>query len=80
MDSPDWKEHRMPLTLSDGPEVRSRPAATIDIRTVRSRARPGVDRLVPRRAGGARASSPSLDVVEEWGLQSFPASDPPANW
>ncbi|MBN1092876.1 hypothetical protein JKP75_10080 [Blastococcus sp. TML/M2B] len=20
------------------------------------------------------------DVVEEWGLQSFPASDPPANW
>jgi hypothetical protein len=20
------------------------------------------------------------DWVEEWGLQSFPASDPPANW
>jgi hypothetical protein len=20
------------------------------------------------------------DRVEEWGLQSFPASDPPANW
>jgi len=20
------------------------------------------------------------DVVHEWGLQSFPASDPPANW
>ena len=20
------------------------------------------------------------DIVEEWGLQSFPASDPPANW
>jgi hypothetical protein len=20
------------------------------------------------------------DMVEEWGLQSFPASDPPANW
>ena len=22
----------------------------------------------------------SHDIVEEWGLQSFPASDPPANW
>jgi hypothetical protein len=20
------------------------------------------------------------DIVEEWGVQSFPASDPPANW
>lgn len=20
------------------------------------------------------------DIVEEWGFQSFPASDPPANW
>ncbi|MEO6604169.1 MAG: hypothetical protein ABIN55_01020 [Aeromicrobium sp.] len=20
------------------------------------------------------------DIVDEWGIQSFPASDPPANW
>jgi hypothetical protein len=21
-----------------------------------------------------------VDIVEQWGLDSFPASDPPANW
>jgi hypothetical protein len=36
-----------------------------------------LDRRPPRRAVPA---APAWDVVEEWGLQSFPASDPPANW
>ena len=25
-------------------------------------------------------SNEGLDIVYEWGIQSFPASDPPANW
>jgi hypothetical protein len=27
-----------------------------------------------------RQRRPRWDIVEEWGMQSFPASDPPANW
>ena len=41
-----------------------------------------------RSAPGAEMDSPSRysrrgyewDVVDEWGAQSFPASDPPSNW
>ena len=29
-------------------------------------------------AAAPAASRP--DIVEEWGMQSFPASDPPSNW
>jgi hypothetical protein len=41
--------------------------------------------LVPSRAvtaaqQGAEPVSIIDDIVDEWGRQSFPASDPPSNW
>ena len=75
----------MTLTLSDSPRVRSRQAATIAFQAAAavgtpSRTRTDVDGLAPGPTGKTKATRPSIDIVEEWGLQSFPASDPPTNW
>jgi hypothetical protein len=34
----------------------------------------------PGPATQRTATDVTPDIVEEWGRQSFPASDPPANW
>ena len=73
----------MTLTLPRRPAVRSGPVATPEVppapAEVLGRTRTTVDGLVAGQAGNAR-TEPLIDIVEEWGLQSFPASDPPTNW
>ncbi|WP_448624949.1 hypothetical protein [Geodermatophilus sp. URMC 64] len=60
------------------PEMRSPAARAPAIQTVEpARVRPE-DVGVPVDEGAA--SSPPIDIVDQWGMQSFPASDPPANW
>jgi hypothetical protein len=58
------------LTLSRIPEPEIAQIDVLDRPVVPDR------RVVPAATGQV---SP-VDIVDQWGLQSFPASDPPANW
>ncbi len=72
----------MPLTLSSPSALVSPRDAVADLKV--SAIDASLDRtrnaLAPRRHATADPVVPVPDVVEEWGMQSFPASDPPSNW
>jgi hypothetical protein len=64
-----------PSPTDDGP-VRD-PHQPAPVRSVdTSAARP---RLAMRETGEPTTLK-RLDIVYEWGIESFPASDPPSNW
>jgi hypothetical protein len=40
----------------------------------------GAGLLLLERPRTGTAGHPTADIVDQWGMHSFPASDPPANW
>jgi hypothetical protein len=40
----------------------------------------GTELVAPERPAVRASAGPPPDIVDQWGMQSFPASDPPANW
>jgi hypothetical protein len=35
---------------------------------------------IPEPRVGVSPPTTAIDIVDQWGMHSFPASDPPANW
>jgi hypothetical protein len=74
----------VPLTLSRNPEAKFPQVAAIGFPMTGLEAFGGdrTSHVVPivRQPEEVRSVPVPVDIVEEWGLQSFPASDPPANW
>ncbi len=74
----------MPLPLSCSPGETSLQAVAVGLEAsppeipVADPAPSGVPVL--RRPGPAGHTAPADDIVDEWGRQSFRASDLPANW
>jgi hypothetical protein len=70
----------MTLTVSrhsrtSWPQAHARVAAEPVLGTLLRRAEE-----LPVQRPEEQATPVLLDIVEEWGVGSFPASDPPANW
>jgi hypothetical protein len=79
------KESVLTSVLTRDPELETAEKSVLVRRGTMDIARTTGPAAVRRRStaeGGrivAVASLP-IDVVDLWGMQSFPASDPPANW
>jgi hypothetical protein len=67
-------------------EAFPRKRLEIDVQLTLTRPAPVLVDAAPHPEGTTRRTTPAtrrrapIDLVEEWGLQSFPASDPPSNW
>jgi hypothetical protein len=68
------------LTRGTGLEIAAPVEAPLASRVqAEATARPRLAAVLPR-VGLPSAVSPPIDIVDQWGEQSFPASDPPSNW
>jgi hypothetical protein len=77
-------EEGMTLTLSRTRGGTARRAAALALsaaaRRTRTGDRPRDDILLDASPVIADPEPARIDMVDEWGMQSFPASDPPSNW
>jgi hypothetical protein len=56
------------------------PPEGADVTAVLTRPLPPQPGIVVRPDDAAPPSATPVDVVDQWGMHSFPASDPPSNW